>query len=107
MPHPRIVASVPRLLGRLGLAAHQAQVKHDVLQQLLRVGVGAHRVVALHPRIDDEGSIAVAREIDAADGESRAAGGVVGGADVAAENSASGVSLATGLVAGRTAGEAV
>jgi len=32
-----------------------------------------------------------------------AAGGVVGGADVAAENSASGVSLATGLVAGRNA----
>jgi len=35
----------------------------------------------------------------------RAAGGVVGGADVAREKSASGVSLATGLVAGRTAAE--
>ncbi|MFC7069082.1 glycerol-3-phosphate dehydrogenase subunit GlpB [Halobaculum lipolyticum] len=34
-----------------------------------------------------------------------AAGGVVGGADVAREKSASGVSLATGLVAGRTAAE--
>jgi glycerol-3-phosphate dehydrogenase subunit B len=34
-----------------------------------------------------------------------AAGGVVGGADVAAEKSASGVSLATGVVAGRQAGE--
>lgn len=34
-----------------------------------------------------------------------AAGGVVGGADVAREQSASGVSLATGLVAGRTAAE--
>jgi glycerol-3-phosphate dehydrogenase subunit B len=34
-----------------------------------------------------------------------AAGGVVGGADVAAEKSASGVSLATGAVAGRQAGE--
>jgi glycerol-3-phosphate dehydrogenase subunit B len=34
-----------------------------------------------------------------------AAGGVVGGADVAAEKSASGVSLATGVVAGREAGE--
>lgn len=46
----------------------------------------------------------------AADGEShfenlRAAGGVVGGADVAREKSASGVSLATGAVAGRLAGE--
>ena len=45
-----------------------------------------------------------------ADGEShfdnlRAAGGVVGGADVAREKSASGVSLATGAVAGRLAGE--
>ncbi|WP_277555437.1 glycerol-3-phosphate dehydrogenase subunit GlpB [Halobaculum limi] len=36
-----------------------------------------------------------------------AAGGVVGGADVAREKSASGVSLATGLVAGRTAAEEV
>jgi glycerol-3-phosphate dehydrogenase subunit B len=35
----------------------------------------------------------------------RAAGGVVGGADVAAEKSASGVSLATGHVAGRRGGE--
>ncbi|WP_058827385.1 glycerol-3-phosphate dehydrogenase subunit GlpB [Haloferax sp. Q22] len=35
----------------------------------------------------------------------RAAGGVVGGADVAREKSASGVSLATGAVAGRLAGE--
>lgn len=34
----------------------------------------------------------------------RAAGAVVGGADVAAEQSASGVSLATGVVAGRVAG---
>ena len=34
-----------------------------------------------------------------------AAGGVVGGADVAREQSASGVSLATGVVAGRTAAE--
>ncbi|AUV83942.1 anaerobic glycerol-3-phosphate dehydrogenase subunit B [Salinigranum rubrum] len=34
-----------------------------------------------------------------------AAGGVVGGANVAAEKSASGVSLATGVVAGREAGE--
>ncbi|MFC6786101.1 glycerol-3-phosphate dehydrogenase subunit GlpB [Halobaculum halobium] len=34
-----------------------------------------------------------------------AAGGVVGGADVAREKSASGVSLATGLVAGRSAAE--
>ncbi|WP_411963453.1 glycerol-3-phosphate dehydrogenase subunit GlpB [Haloferax sp. YSMS24] len=46
----------------------------------------------------------------AEDGEShfenlRAAGGVVGGADVAREKSASGVSLATGAVAGRLAGE--
>ncbi|UVE49778.1 glycerol-3-phosphate dehydrogenase subunit GlpB [Haloferax larsenii] len=45
-----------------------------------------------------------------ADGEShfenlRAAGGVVGGAHVAREKSASGVSLATGAVAGRLAGE--
>ncbi|WP_348608530.1 glycerol-3-phosphate dehydrogenase subunit GlpB [Halobaculum rarum] len=37
----------------------------------------------------------------------RAGGGVVGGADVAREQSASGVSLATGLVAGRTAAEEV
>lgn len=37
----------------------------------------------------------------------RAAGGVVGGADVAREKSASGVSLATGFVAGRTAAEEV
>ncbi|UIO99231.1 glycerol-3-phosphate dehydrogenase subunit GlpB [Halobaculum sp. CBA1158] len=36
-----------------------------------------------------------------------AAGGVVGGADVAREKSASGVSLATGAVAGRTAAEEV
>jgi glycerol-3-phosphate dehydrogenase subunit B len=36
-----------------------------------------------------------------------AAGGVVGGADVAAEKSASGVSLATGVVAGRAAGDSV
>ncbi|WP_101297398.1 glycerol-3-phosphate dehydrogenase subunit GlpB [Halegenticoccus soli] len=35
----------------------------------------------------------------------RAAGGVVGGADFAAEKSGGGVSLATGLVAGRNAGE--
>ena len=34
----------------------------------------------------------------------RAAGGVVGGADFAAEKSGSGISLATGLVAGRNAG---
>jgi glycerol-3-phosphate dehydrogenase subunit B len=34
-----------------------------------------------------------------------AAGGVVGGADVAREKSASGISLATGVVAGREAGE--
>jgi glycerol-3-phosphate dehydrogenase subunit B len=37
----------------------------------------------------------------------RAAGGVVGGADFAAEKSGSGVSLATGYLAGRTAGEAI
>ena len=37
----------------------------------------------------------------------RAAGAVLGGANVAAENSASGVSLATGFVAGQRAGEAV
>ncbi|WP_136589181.1 glycerol-3-phosphate dehydrogenase subunit GlpB [Salinigranum halophilum] len=36
-----------------------------------------------------------------------AAGGVVGGANVAAEKSASGVSLATGVVAGRAAGDSV
>ncbi|MFC4356584.1 glycerol-3-phosphate dehydrogenase subunit GlpB [Halobium salinum] len=47
-----------------------------------------------------------------ADGEAqfenlRAAGGVLGGADFAAEKSGSGVSLATGHVAGRTAGESV
>lgn len=47
------------------------------------------------------------------DGESvefenvRAAGSVLGGADIAAENSGSGVSLATGLIAGRNAGEAI
>jgi len=35
----------------------------------------------------------------------RAAGGVLGGADFAAEKSGSGVSLSTGYVAGRTAGE--
>ncbi|GAA0209532.1 glycerol-3-phosphate dehydrogenase subunit GlpB [Halobaculum roseum] len=40
-------------------------------------------------------------------GNLTAAGGVVGGADVAREKSASGVSLATGLVAGRTAAEEV
>lgn len=53
-------------------------------------------------RIDEDG-----RVLDA-DGESAyenvfAAGGVVGGADVAREKSASGVSLATGIVAGREA----
>jgi len=37
----------------------------------------------------------------------RAAGGVVGGADIAAEKSGSGVSLATGYAAGRRAGEQV
>jgi glycerol-3-phosphate dehydrogenase subunit B len=37
----------------------------------------------------------------------RAAGGVVGGADFAAEKSGSGVSLATGYLAGRTAGEVI
>jgi glycerol-3-phosphate dehydrogenase subunit B len=37
----------------------------------------------------------------------RAAGGVVGGADFAGEKSGSGVSLATGYLAGRTAGEAI
>jgi glycerol-3-phosphate dehydrogenase subunit B len=37
----------------------------------------------------------------------RAAGGVVGGADFAAEKSGSGISLATGLVAGRNAGTEV
>ena len=37
----------------------------------------------------------------------RAAGGVLGGADFAAEKSGSGVSLATGYLAGRTAGEAI
>jgi glycerol-3-phosphate dehydrogenase subunit B len=37
----------------------------------------------------------------------RAAGGVVGGADFAAEKSGSGVSLATGYLAGRNAGEAI
>lgn len=36
----------------------------------------------------------------------RAAGGVLGGADFAAEKSGSGISLATGYVAGRNAGEA-
>ncbi|MFC6962324.1 glycerol-3-phosphate dehydrogenase subunit GlpB [Halocatena marina] len=37
----------------------------------------------------------------------RAAGSVVGGADIASEKSGSGVSLATGLIAGRNAGEAI
>lgn len=37
----------------------------------------------------------------------RAAGGVLGGADFAAEKSGSGISLATGYAAGRAAGEAV
>ncbi|WP_435195097.1 glycerol-3-phosphate dehydrogenase subunit GlpB [Natronomonas sp. EA1] len=37
----------------------------------------------------------------------RAAGGVVGGADIAAEKSGSGVSLATGYVAGQRAGELI
>lgn len=37
----------------------------------------------------------------------RAAGGVVGGTDIAAEKSGSGVSLATGVVAGRRAGEEI
>ncbi len=37
----------------------------------------------------------------------RAAGAVLGGADTAREKSASGVSLATGVVAGRSAGEAI
>ena len=37
----------------------------------------------------------------------RAAGSVLGGADFAAEKSGGGISLATGYVAGRTAGERV
>ncbi|WP_049898958.1 glycerol-3-phosphate dehydrogenase subunit GlpB [Halococcus agarilyticus] len=40
-------------------------------------------------------------------GNLRAAGGVLGGADFAAEKSGSGISLATGHAAGRAAGEAV
>ncbi|MFD1513342.1 glycerol-3-phosphate dehydrogenase subunit GlpB [Halomarina rubra] len=67
---------------------------------------GDHAFARFGVRIDAEG-----RPQDA-DGDPeyenlRAAGSVVGGADVAAEKSASGVSLATGYVAGRRAGEEV
>jgi glycerol-3-phosphate dehydrogenase subunit B len=65
---------------------------------------GDHAFARFGVDIDADG-----RPLDAA-GEAeyrnlRAAGGVVGGADTAAEKSASGVSLATGGVAGRRAGE--
>ncbi|MWG36276.1 glycerol-3-phosphate dehydrogenase subunit GlpB [Halomarina oriensis] len=67
---------------------------------------GDHAFARFGVRIDADG-----RPLDASEDVEyenlRAAGGVVGGADVAAEKSASGVSLATGFTAGRLAGEEV
>lgn len=54
----------------------------------------------------DAGCRALAADGEVAYGNLRAAGAIVGGADFAAEKSGSGISLATGHVAGRRAGEA-
>ncbi|WP_254537773.1 glycerol-3-phosphate dehydrogenase subunit GlpB [Halomarina litorea] len=65
---------------------------------------GDHAFARFGVVVDDE-----ARPLDATGAVEyanlRAAGGVVGGADIAAEKSGSGVSLATGYTAGRLAGE--
>ncbi|MFC5971594.1 glycerol-3-phosphate dehydrogenase subunit GlpB [Halomarina salina] len=67
---------------------------------------GDHAFPRFGVRVDSEG-----RPLDATErveyANLRAAGGVVGGADVAAEKSGSGVSLATGYRAGHLAGEEV
>jgi len=65
---------------------------------------GDHAFARFGVRIDADGRPLDADE-DVEYENLRAAGGVVGGADVAAEKSASGVSLATGYAAGRLAGE--